>query len=128
MTDDMCARAGGTTELAFMKLTESLVLSGIDVLAHPFRYFVRKKSPNPVHLYRPMADLLAAHDVAAEINFHTNLPDPAFFTICLERGVKIALGSDSHEPHEVGELGLHLDILRQAGANENDWADVLYQL
>jgi histidinol phosphatase-like PHP family hydrolase len=128
MTEQMQERAGGGVERAFMKLTESLVFAGIDVLAHPFRYFVRKKLPNPVHLYRPVADLLAAHGVAAEINFHTNLPDPAFFAVCLERGVKIALGSDSHEPFEVGELGLHLDVLRQAGASEKDWANVLYQL
>ena len=128
MTDDMVARAGGSFEKCFMKMNEALLKFGVDVLAHPFRYFVRRHLPTPKELYRPLAQMLKEYDTAAEINFHTNRPDPAFFAICLEEGVKIALGSDSHETCEVGDLGLHLDVLRQAGATDADLPKVLFQL
>ncbi len=104
---------------AFMEANECICAAGVDVLAHPFRIFRRNQRPTPTELYEPLADLLAATDVAAEINFHTNEPDPHFFQLCLERGVRIALGSDAHALHEVGEFGPHLELLRQAGAPEN---------
>ncbi len=128
MTDDMVARSGGTIEKCFMRMNEALLKFGVDVLAHPFRYFVRRHLPTPKYLYRPLAQMLKEYDTAAEINFHTNRPDPDFFAICMEEGVKIAFGSDSHEAYEVGELGLHLNVLRQAGVSDADLPNVLFQL
>ena len=128
MTDDMVERSGGTIEKCFMKMNESLLRFGVDVLAHPFRYFGRRHLPTPKDIYRPLAQMLKEYDTAAEINFHTNRPDPDFFAICMQEGVKIALGSDSHETYEVGELGLHLDVLRKAGATDADLPRVLFQL
>ena len=69
-----------------------------------------------MHLYPLIADLLADSGVAAEINFHTNQPEPEFFRLCLERGVRLSLGSDSHELSEFGEFWPHLRVLRAAGA------------
>jgi len=57
--------------------------------------------------------MLAATGTAAEINFHGNAPDPAFFACCLERGVKLALGTDTHVPAEAGSLSAHADLLRR---------------
>jgi histidinol phosphatase-like PHP family hydrolase/predicted MPP superfamily phosphohydrolase len=111
---------------AFMAETERLVSLGIDLLAHPFRYFRRAKMPVPTELYRPVAEALAVHGVAAEINYHTNEPDPAFFAMCLEHGVKIALGSDSHGLWEVGDLNPHLQLLEQIVPRER-MGDVLYR-
>lgn len=109
----------GDIERGFMALTEKLLQQKVPVLAHPFRFFRRNQMDIPRHLFRPMAQLLKAHGAAAEINFHTNEPDPDFFRCCIEEGVPIALGSDSHALYEVGEFAPNLDVLRQAGADEN---------
>jgi len=95
----------------FMADTECLCSLGVHILAHPFRVFRRAKLPVPIELCRPVAELLATYGVAAEVNYHTNEPDPRFFELCLERGVKIALGSDSHALWEVGDLRPHLRLL-----------------
>ncbi len=102
----------------FMTDTERIVTSGVEILAHPFRVFRRAKLPVPTELYGPVAELLAAHGVAAEINYHTNEPDPRFFEMCLERGVKIAIGSDAHGLWEVGDLNPHLGLLLQIAEPE----------
>jgi histidinol phosphatase-like PHP family hydrolase/predicted MPP superfamily phosphohydrolase len=123
-----CDRNGDSTisiEHGFMAVTEKLLQQKIAVLAHPFRFFRRHKMNTPRHLFRPMAKLLAACGVAAEINFHTNEPDPDFFRCCLEEGVPIAFGSDAHALYEVGEFVPHLKVLRQAGVGEN-LKDVLF--
>ncbi len=109
----------------FLRDTERILQSGVDVLAHPFRFFRRNKLAPPGELYRPVAVLLARYGAAAEINFHTNEPDPEFFTICIAEGVKIALGSDAHELREVADLHPHLAVLREAAGTE-DVTDLLY--
>ncbi|MBM3499063.1 MAG: hypothetical protein FJX74_10385 [Armatimonadetes bacterium] len=109
----------------FMAETERIVGLGLDVLAHPFRIFRRSGREAPAELYEPVAQLLAAHGVAAEVNYHTNEPDPRFFERCLAHGVRIALGTDSHGLWEVGELSPHLELLRQIVSDE-DLPRVLY--
>ncbi len=103
---------------AFMKDVEQLVQQPIHVLAHPFRWFRRAKRERPVHLYQDVAQLLASSGVAAEINFHTNDPDPRFLEACLNRGVKLALGTDSHNCAEVGEFYPHLALLKKLGVTD----------
>ncbi|HOX05870.1 MAG TPA: hypothetical protein PK280_05670 [Planctomycetota bacterium] len=103
-------------ERDFMQQTEKLCRAGVSVYAHPFRIFGRRGREIPKHLYRPVAEMLAAHKVAAEINFHTNRPDPEFFALCLELGVRLSIGSDSHAMWEVGGLEKHLALLGELGA------------
>ncbi|MFW5798094.1 MAG: PHP domain-containing protein, partial [Planctomycetota bacterium] len=112
-------------EELFMTETEKMLATGVDVLAHPFRIFRRSGMERPPHLYEPLAELLARYGVAAEINYHTNDPDPAFVSACVERGVKIALGSDSHDLAEVGEFWPHLDCLARAGVAPGKLPEVL---
>jgi histidinol phosphatase-like PHP family hydrolase/predicted phosphodiesterase len=102
----------------FMARSEQVVRGGIDVLAHPFRYFRRKNRPVPTELYRPLAEVLQAEGVAAEINFHSNQPDPEFFAICLELGVRISIGSDAHSTLEIADLLPHLEFLESLGIGE----------
>ena len=109
---------------AFMRANELMLAAGVDVLAHPWRFFRWSQRDVPTELYRPLAELLRATDTAAEINFHSNTPDPAFFAACIERGVKIALGTDAHRPHEAGALSAHLALLRHIAATE-DLAELL---
>lgn len=108
----------GRVTQEFIADTERIVTAGVDILAHPFRVFRRAKLPVPKDLYKPVAELLAAHSVAAEVNYHTNEPDPRFFEICLEHGVRIAIGSDAHGLWEVGELNPHRQLLLQIATAE----------
>lgn len=109
---------------AFLRTNESLLAGGVDVLAHPLRYFVRKKLPIPRDIYPTLAQMLADSNTAAEINFHTNRPDPAFFAECIQRGVKITLGSDAHSPWEPATFHPHVQVLREAAGRE-DITDLL---
>lgn len=103
---------------AFMRTTEGLLASGVHILAHPWRWFL-KKCDIPTELFIPLADLLAATGVAAEINFHINEPQAAFFARCIERGVKIAVGSDAHAIEEAGDFHAHLRLLQDiAGTSD----------
>jgi histidinol phosphatase-like PHP family hydrolase len=114
-------------EMMFLRDVQRLLDQGVDVLAHPFRFFARKGLRKPEHLYPVLANLLATGGVAAEINFHTNEPEPAFFRACAERGVRIALGSDSHELAEVGEFLPHVRVLEAAGIAPADYERVLFR-
>ena len=99
----------------FMFKTKALVESGIDILAHPFRAFRRSGLPCPAELFAPVAELLRANGVAAEVNYHTNDPELEFFAQCLEKGVELSFGSDSHNLYEVGEFYPHLEFARRLG-------------
>ncbi|MBN1348501.1 metallophosphoesterase [candidate division KSB1 bacterium] len=114
-------------EVLFLKETERLLEHPIQVLAHPFRFFRRMALAAPIHLYGTVAEMLARSGIAAEINFHTNEPDPRFIEECISRGVKIALGSDSHDLKEVGEFYPHLKVLERAGVTETELLKVLFR-
>jgi histidinol phosphatase-like PHP family hydrolase len=113
-------------EWLFIRDLERLLTFPIQVLAHPFRIFTRHKMEKPAHLYRAVAGKLAAAGIAAEINFHTNQPEPAFIRACLDAGTRIALGSDAHRLDEVGEFDPHLRILRDVGLEPDDLVRYLY--
>jgi histidinol phosphatase-like PHP family hydrolase len=113
-------------EKLFIRDVERLVDHDIDVLAHPFRFFARNKLACPVHLYPVVAGLLADSGVAAEVNFHTNQPDPDFIRICAEKDVKIALASDTHDLAEAGEFWPHVNVLKQAGITPKLYSDALF--
>jgi len=99
----------------FMLCTESLLNYGVHILAHPFRIFAWAGLSRPKELYEPVAELLRRSGTAAEINFHCNSPEPEFFELCLKKGVKLALGSDSHNCYEVGFFLPHFRLLAALG-------------
>lgn len=103
----------------FMQNCRGLIAGGIDVLAHPWRFFQWVRCETPTHLYETLAQELAVAGVAAEINRHSNVNDEAFLAECLDLGVKIALGSDTHAIYEAGSLVGHLEILRRAAGRED---------
>jgi len=108
----------------FLVAVDGLLARGVDVVAHPFRLFRRAGYDPPAELYAPTADLLRQYSAAAELNFHINQPPAAFVRMCLERGVRISLGSDAHNLYEVGEFADHLQVLREAGF-DGDLSDIL---
>jgi histidinol phosphatase-like PHP family hydrolase/predicted phosphodiesterase len=111
----------------FLATMERFLESDICSLAHPFRVFRRAGLPTPPHLFGPVVGLLRAAGVAAEINFHTNDPDPEFIRLCIEGGVPLTFGSDAHNLYEIGEFFPHLQLLREAGHN-GDPSEVLLPL
>ncbi|MBR4956642.1 MAG: hypothetical protein IKZ31_02690, partial [Lentisphaeria bacterium] len=99
----------------FMFLCEAALRDGVQALAHPFRIFsfngLGKKFPVPEELFVQLAEMLKKYAVAAEINFHCNQPEEEFFALCVQKGVKISLGSDTHNLYEVGEFYPHMQLL-----------------
>lgn len=95
------------------------VKTPISVMAHPLRV-IWKGSSGGSRLshddYLWLADLLKEHNIAAEMNFHSNNPDPEFFRICLEKDVRISLGTDSHNLAGIGEFYPHLKMLDELNA------------
>jgi len=114
-------------EAMFLRDVRRFLSHPIDVLAHPFRFFARKGLRKPELLYPVVAGMLAEKGVAAEINFHVNEPEPAFFRACVERGVPIALASDAHELAEVGEFIPHFRVLAEAGVKPDDFSRILFK-
>ncbi len=110
---------GSSRELQnrFLRTCECLLKNEVNVLAHPFRFFRRHDLPAPKKLYKPLARMLKDSGAAAELNFHTDEPDPDFFQNCLKEGVKISLGTDSHNLLEAGELHPHLEFLKRLRIN-----------
>ncbi len=108
-----------------LRRLETFLASGLDILAHPFRAFRRSKSPLPVEIVPEMVALLKRHNVAAEINFHTQQPMPELIAACVDAGVKLTLGSDSHNLYEVGEFWPHLELLHSMGYADSDLKDIM---
>lgn len=126
---DGSPKAGATqaeAEHLYMREVEKLLAHPVDVLAHPFRFLDRPGFTRPAHLYEPLAGMLAAAGVAAEINYHVGQADVRFVEACLQRGVKLALGTDSHDASAVGELAPHMALLRKAGVPDRDLGRVLF--
>ncbi len=112
-------------ERLFMRDVEAYLASPIHVLAHPFRFFPWNGYQKPQHLFTAVAERLAATGKAAEVNFHGNEPEPAFFRACLDRGVKIAFGTDSHNLLEPADLARHLRFMRDLGVSDAELPGIL---
>ena len=117
-----------TAEALFMRDFERMLKHGVHVMAHPFRFFSRNKLETPVHLYRPVAEMLSFYGTAAEINYHTHSPDPQFIRACVDSGTRLALGSDTHDLSECGEFYPHLDVMKRAGIKQDEMCDMVFQL
>lgn len=93
---------------------------GIQILAHPLRVFRKWPDRLPPTLVPRIVELMRANGVAAEINFHIQETSLEFAKACVEGGVKLVFGSDSHNLYEVGEFGPHLDLMRRCGYSHSD--------
>lgn len=109
----------------FLWAAEAIAETNINIMAHPFRFF-SKIGETPVDLYKPMVELLKYKGIAAELNFHTNKPDPRFFEMCVSEEIKISFGSDSHCLDDVGQLSQHIDFLKTICGD--NYVDVIYKL
>lgn len=99
----------------FLHRLDALLANGIDILAHPFRVFLKGGEPIPKEIFEEVAEKLVRTNTAAEINFHTNRPQPEFVELVLKKGGKIAFGSDSHNLYEVGYMKPHYEFCKELG-------------
>ena len=99
----------------FLFINDKFLKSGIKILAHPFRVFRRSGFETPECLFKPMIKMLKENNVAPEINYHTNDPSVEFFSMCINEGIKLSLGSDSHNLYEIGEFYPHMELIRRCG-------------
>ncbi|MEI3039801.1 MAG: hypothetical protein V8T90_12140 [Victivallales bacterium] len=113
-----CAETPAALKEEFLRKVEALLQSGVRILAHPFRIFTKGFGmAEPEELYLPTIELLKRYGAAAEINCHAGYrPNPAFFALCLKHGVKLSIGTDSHNLYEVGFLTPHFAILKAIDA------------
>jgi len=78
----------------------------VDVIAHPFilykKYF--NKGTIPVEYGIKVIAAAIDNDVALEVNNKYKVPDKEFLKTVLELGAKISIGSDAHQPNDIGNI------------------------
>lgn len=109
----------------FIATLKRFLKDDYSILAHPFRVLRHGGVDVPRLAMQEVVKMLRITNTAAEINFHTNEPPLEFAQMCLDEGIKLAFGSDSHSLYDVGDFALHLDFLKKAGFN-GDPEDILY--
>jgi putative hydrolase len=55
-----------------------------------------------------------------EVNEKYRAPEANFLSLCLREGVKLSVGSDAHNPEEVGKIDWAMSTLRKVGAKRED--------
>ena len=110
----------------FLDLTLALLGQGIDVLAHPTRIFGWNSLEVPEEVVNPVIESAIANDVALEINAHSVDPDAFFVKRCLEKGAKIAIGTDAHTLEAFGDFSYHRKILSECGVGKDDLKEILF--
>jgi histidinol-phosphatase (PHP family) len=106
-------------ERYFDLLVEAAQSGLFDVLAHPDlikKY--RQLEAEPVAIYEKVVPSLAKTGVAIEVSSaglrkpcREIYPGPKFLDLCARHGVPVTLGSDAHEP---GQVGCQFDELHEA--------------
>lgn len=99
------------------KHTSRLINSGIDVLGHPFRW-ISNQLPVSKKIVRQIVREAKNAGVAMELNGHYVVPtDIDMLQACVEFGVPISVGTDSHAIKEIGDFSYHLMTIDEAGLN-----------
>jgi histidinol phosphatase-like PHP family hydrolase len=105
--------------IQFMDFTMMLLDSEIDILTHPTRVFRRRKLEVPREVVRPIVQRAKERRIAIEINSHTQRdPDEYFIRTCINEGVKLAMGTDTHNIIEIGDFSHHKALLAELGIRE----------
>jgi histidinol-phosphatase (PHP family) len=109
----------------FDLLGEAAECGLFDVLAHPdlIKKFGYRPKEDVLDLYGACLDRVAAAGLAIEVStaglrrpVREIYPGEDFLRLCRERGIAITLGSDAHDPSEVGkDFGKALELLRRVG-------------
>ncbi|MBM4045555.1 MAG: PHP domain-containing protein [Planctomycetes bacterium] len=112
----------------FLDFTLMLLEHDIDILAHPTRVFRRLKLDVPRDVVDPIVRKARDKGIAIEINSHTQCdPDSHFVKRCLDEGVKLALGTDTHHIREIGDFTHHRALLASLGITESQLDGILFR-
>ena len=97
------------------KHTFDLINAGIHILGHPFRW-LNAQIVIPDNLIYEIIDEAQKANIAIELNGHYHVAtDLKMIRYAAQKGVRIAFGTDSHQPREAGDLSYHLEIVKYAG-------------
>lgn len=97
------------------KHTQQLINSGIDVLGHPFRW-INNQFPISKETVRQIVKEAKTAGIAMELNGHYVVPtDIDMLQACVEFGVPISVGTDSHDMREIGNFSYHLNTINASG-------------
>jgi len=98
----------------YFNLVCEAAASGLfDIIGHPDLVRIHRFRPETdiSHLYEMMADSLARHDVAFELNTNGRnkplgdfYPDKEYLHLFANKGVKVCVNSDAHFPNRVGQF------------------------
>ncbi|GAB6101465.1 PHP domain-containing protein [Thermococcus atlanticus] len=91
----------------------------VDVIGHFGNVFPYIGYPEEEELME-VIELAEANGKAFEISSRYKVPELSFVKACIQRGVKLTLGSDAHMPRDVGRIGWSLKLLRKAGGRMED--------
>lgn len=113
----------------YFELLKRMIASGLfDIVAHPDA--IRRGNFRPAgpldDLYGEVAALILEEGMSLEVNTAGIrrgagfvYPEEAFLQICIERGVPLTIGSDAHDPDDVGrDYNEAFRVLARLGATE----------
>jgi len=111
----------------FMDFTMMLLEHELTILAHPTRIFRAHKLEVPREVVKPIVLKAKEKGTAIEINSH-NYPDPDVYFIhtCVDEGVKLSLGTDTHRIGEFGDFSMQKRILSEAGISDRDFDSIIF--
>jgi len=105
-----------SVEVYYRAVLRAVTDPKVDVLAHHawvMDHFV------PIAKYDDvLVELMAAHEVAIEINSKHALPSWDFLQKCKERGIRYTIGSDAHKAADVGSVAWAKNTARHIYGNE----------
>ena len=102
------------------KHTKQLINSGIDVLGHPFRW-ISNQLPVSKEVVRQIVREAKNAGIAMELNGHFVVStDIDMLQTCVEFGVPVSIGTDSHALKEIGDFSYHLSTIDAAGLSLAD--------
>jgi histidinol phosphatase-like PHP family hydrolase len=101
---------------SFFAYVRDLAASGIDVLAHPFRWLRETQRIIPEDCVKETVAIAKAHRVAIELN--TRDRDASALVLvreCAAAGVPLALATDAHSVVEIGCMEALVELIECAG-------------
>ncbi|MFQ6098760.1 MAG: PHP domain-containing protein, partial [Armatimonadota bacterium] len=112
----------------YKQQARALMRAGIHVLAHPFRQMLSAGYEVPDSLVRWVVEQAGRFGVALELNSHSRFPDTdlAMAEMALDAGVRLAVGTDAHQVHELGDFSYQIAIAQEAGADPGRLAEAFW--
>ncbi|MEM2508448.1 MAG: PHP domain-containing protein [Candidatus Hadarchaeales archaeon] len=107
--------------LAYLRsLVNAIKKHKIDVVAHPFQFHGDLSRFLTIDEIRELLEVAASRGTAIEVNEKYRAPGEDFYRACLENGVMLSVGTDSHRAESVGRLDWVSGMLEKIGVSEGD--------